>query len=167
MRIEYNDMDNFVIYLYDDKKLESIDDIKDNPEDFFKNIFFILKHKYKFDLEGLYKVELFPCFNYGIIIEVNKVIDDFYQNYTDGVDLKIKINDESLILFEIDDLLLLNNTSNISIFKKNDKFYVLYLSEIERCELYKILEHSNIIYGDKCLEIINPYNLFIDKKFSI
>ncbi len=167
MRIEYNDMDNFVIYLYDNKKQKNVDDIKEDPEEFFKNIFFILKHKYKFNLDGLYKVELFPCINYGIIIEVKKVIDDFYQNYTDGVDLKIKINDDSLILFEIDDLLLLDDVTDISIFRKNDKFYVLYLTEISDKDLYKILEHSNIVYGDKCLEIINPYNLFVDKNLSI
>lgn len=163
MRIEYSDMDNFTVYLYDENKLKDIELIKSNPESFFKNIFLILKNKYKFKLEGLYKVELFPCSNYGIIIEIEKVIEDFYHNYIDGVDLKIKINDESDILFEIDDPLLIKDTKDVAVFKKDDKFYLMYLDKISNKELYKILEHSNLIYGEKCLEIINPYNLFINK----
>ncbi len=163
MRIEYQDMDNFKIYLYDENKVKDIEQIKENPEQFFKGLFLILKNKYGFKLEGLYKLNLFPCNNYGMIIEIEKEIDEFYEKYIDGVDLKIKINDPCEILYEIDDLLLTENQNNIAVFKKRGKFYLLYTKEPTAKELYQILEHSNIIYGDDVLEIVSPYNLFIDK----
>lgn len=163
MRIEYQDMDNFKIYLYDKKKLKSIEEIKEDPEKFFKDLFLILKKSYGFKLEGLYKLNLFPCNNYGIIIEIIKEIDEFYDKYIDGVDLKIKINDPCEVLYQIDDLLLVEDNPDVVVFKKRDRFYLLYTQEMSDKELYKILEHSNVVYGDKVLEIISPYNLFTNK----
>ncbi len=159
MRIEYTNDENFTIYLYDKNKLKTIDEIKKDPEKFFKSIFLILKDKYKFYLEGLYKLELFPCKYYGIVIEISKEEDEFYEKYIDGVDLKIKINQEENVLYEIDDIFLECLKEHI-IFKSNDKFYLMFDKQPTNKEILSIIEHSKIIYGNECKKIINPHNLF-------
>ena len=159
MHIEVFDKNTFTIYIYEKKKYKNINEIKENPEKFFKKIFLILKNKYKMNFEGLYKIEVYPCLIYGMIIEVKKEIDDFYEQYIDGVDLKIKIHDESIMLYEIKDIFITKEINNINLFKHKNKYYILANEELTNKQLFKILEHSKIIYGEKCNQIINPYNL--------
>lgn len=159
MYVKYLDNKSFNIFLFDENKIKNTDNIKENPEDFFKNIFLTLKNKYHIKLNGMYKIDLYICNDYGIVIEMRYEEDEIFEDYIEGVDLKIKINDECKTLFEIKDVLIAKDEDNIQIFKYNDKFYLMFIDKPKPKQLFKILEHSKIIYGKITKKIINPYNI--------
>ena len=159
MHLEYIDDNNFKLYIHDEKKIIEIDKIKDNPEQFFKNIFLKLKNKYHMRLNGLYKIDLYVCNNYGIVVELKHEDDEFYDDYIEGVDLKIKINDDCETLFEIEDVLLTKNMKNINIFLYKNKYYLMFVNKPSKKELFTILEHSKVIYGKITKKIINQVNI--------
>ena len=159
MRIEYIENSSFKLYIYDDKKIINLNKIKDKPEIFFKNIFLILKNKYHLKLSGLYKIDLYICDDYGIVVELKHEEDEFYDDYIEGVDLKIKINEESKSLFELDDVLITKDMKNTQIFLYKNKYYLMFLTSPTKKELFNIIEHSKIVYGKVTKKIISPYNI--------
>ena len=101
---------------------------------FFKDIF--LKIKKKYDLSGLFDVDVYINDKYGMVIEINNIC--FYKN---EFDIKIKFHLDCIFLNEIDSIDLLD-FNNVYYYK--DKFY----------SIFEIYCDKEIIYKDT-IDILN------------
>ena len=132
MIIKKND-NNYIIFLYKEeaKNIDFFD--YELITDFFKNLLFCLKKKYK--MCGLCYIDVYVNNNFGMIIE----IDNIYGEDNNVINSKIKFHINSIFLCEI------NYTDNYmkDIYYYEGRYYTYYNDEID----------SNIIYKD-CLKII-------------
>lgn len=118
-----------------------------NINDYIKKVILILKRKYKIDIFGFYKVNVYINNKIGIIIDIIKDHDIDYIN--DLLDLKIKVYNNSPMFLEFDDYVFKEKKDLII---KNNNYY-LEVTKIEKNELLKLIEFCKIIYGEKLNEI--------------
>lgn len=118
-----------------------------NINDYIKKVILTLKRKYKIDIFGFYKVNVYINNKIGIIIDIIKDHDIDYIN--DLLDLKIKVYNNSPMFLEFDDYVFKEKKDLII---KNNNYY-LEVTKIEKNELLKLIEFCKIIYGEKLNEI--------------
>lgn len=145
MKVKF-DYDKIVIYL---KNTSTIEDKQ------IKNILFKLKERYQLSLNGYFEIKVFNDVNYGIILEVEKLDADYYE-YISQVDFDIIQNEKNEFLYEVNYNHLIHH-KNIQIIQNKDKLYLKIKNKIPNSLYYKLLEYSNIIYGEK-LESIMKYS---------
>lgn len=134
---------------------------KSSIESYFKKIIFNLKKNYNIHMSGFYNVNIYINNNYGIIITLDRIDEDFLFNNI--IDMKIIFHFNSDILYEINDYYLIKQISfegNIYFYK--DNFYIN-PNIIDDINMLKILEFSKIIYNDKINDIINDGILIKEK----
>jgi len=143
--IKKTNSDEFTIILnnYD----VNIKEVKHNLKFTLKEIFLDLKEL----SSGYYEVEAFIDKNYGMILEIIKE-DSGLFNLKEEVDLRIIINKEAVFLFKVEDYFLLGN-KDVNKYYFNDNFYYELKDEITTRNLAKLMENSELIYGDeaKCI----------------
>lgn len=116
-----------------------------NLEKYFKNLFIKFKEDYYIELNGYYSINIYIDKFYGSVIEIENEDLDYY-NYFNQIDMEVKLND-NVFLYEIDyEYLNKSIINNSNIYKLKDK---LYIQVKDNNILNKILEYSNIIYGEK------------------
>ena len=121
-----------------------------NLEKYFKNLFIKFKEDYHIELNGYYSINIYIDKFYGSVIEIENEDLDYY-NYFNQIDMEVKLND-NVFLYEIDyEYLNKNIINNSNIYKIKDK---LYIQVKDNNILNKILEYSNIIYGEKIKYIL-------------
>ena len=108
---------------------------KDNIIELFKDIFITIKDKY--NLLGLFDVDIYVNEEYGLIIEIHNIC-----SYDFEIDVKINVHLDSLFLSEINsnDILDCND-----VYYYNDKFYGLFKEFSDRDVIYK---NTNIIINN-------------------
>ena len=127
MIIKRND-NNYIIFLYKEED-ENIDFFNyELITNFFKNLLFYLKMKYK--ICGLCYIDVYVNNNFGMIIE----IDNIYGEDNNVINSKIKFHINSIFLCEID----YTDDYIKDIYYYEGKYYTHYNYEID----------SNIIYKD-------------------
>lgn len=147
--------DKKIIVFLNSDEIKNIDFSDDESlEEQFKEIFLKLNKKYDIELNGYYEVNIYKDGNYGIILEI--ITEDFdYYNYFNQIDMKINISKLSSFLYEIKYEFLNNDIfENCICYKYLNKIYLKVLDNIDRYTYFKILELSNVIYGEKTEEII-------------
>ena len=116
-----------------------------NLEKYFKKLFIKFKNNYHMELYGYYNINIYIDKFYGSVIEIENEDLDYY-NYFNQIDMEVKLN-ENVFLYEIDyEYLNKNIINNSNIYKLKDKIYIQIK---DNNILNKILEYSNIIYGEK------------------
>ena len=100
---------------------------KEQVMELFKNIFVIVKNKYK--LSGFFDASIYVNDDYGMIIEIDNL--DFYKG---EVDVKIKFHLDSLFLMEINSNEILDYEN---VYYYNEKFYSDYNINLDREVIYK------------------------------
>ena len=123
------------------------DEIKDiniyDIDDIYTLIKLIIKKIIKNNnISGDYQINIYINDIYGMIIEFNKIKENNY------IDLKIKINVNSIFLYE-SNYNYLNNYKDTIYYYKN-KYYLL-----PKDSNINLLEVSNIIYGKEVKEILS------------
>lgn len=113
---------------------------KENIIDLFKNIFITIKDKY--NLLGLFDVDIYANDEYGLIIEIHNIC-----SYDFEIDLKINIHLDSLFLTEINSNEILDYNE---VYYYNDKFY----------GFFKEFSDKNIIYKNTNVIINNGIKVF-------
>ncbi len=145
----------FAILLLDFDKTEINN--KDLLEQRFKNIFLKIKELYKIELTGLYKIKLYID-NYAAVLEITEEEADFYEYYNDEIEMCIIINENSNILFELNDTVI----DYMDYYLYMGKIYGKINKKISNFEKGLLLESTiNVLYGDKAKYIykdINKYN---------
>ena len=100
---------------------------KEKIMDLFKGIF--IKVKKKYNLSGLFDVDIYVNESYGMIIEIRNVY--FYDNESD---IKIKVHLDSVFLIEIFNHEILDYDE---VYYYKDKFYGIYKNVCDRNIIYK------------------------------
>ena len=134
-----------IVFLYKRINFKQI-----NLENYFKKLFIKFKEDYHIELNGYYSINIYIDKFYGSVIEIENEDLDYY-NYFNQIDMEVKLND-NVFLYEIDYEYLNNSIiNNSNIYKLKDK---LYIQVKDNNILNKILEYSNIIYGEKIKYIL-------------
>ncbi len=134
-----------IVFLYKRINFKQI-----NLENYFKKLFIKFKEDYHIELNGYYSINIYIDKFYGSVIEIENEDLDYY-NYFNQIDMEVKLND-NVFLYEMDyEYLNKSIINNSNIYKLKDK---LYIQVKDNNILNKILEYSNIIYGDKIKYIL-------------
>lgn len=156
MKIEYLNDYNFYLYLNKEYIIDLELDNKESIEKYFKMMFMKLKKNYHIDIYGYYNIRVYANNNYGIIVDVFKLSDDYFKMPNNKIDIKIAIDKDNVFIYEIDDYFFARKYDrNIkNIYFKDQKYYVELNDEIDDTFYFHLMEHSNIIFDDEAYEII-------------
>ncbi len=135
--------DKLIIYMTNKYlKYKNIDNI-DKIEEYFKDIFLILRDNYNILIRGFYNIDVYIDKRYGIILELKKEELDF-DYYEDQIDMKITFHYKKFLL-KINDI---ERYKKIYLYKKN--YYVDNIEDIEFGDI--IYDTDNIIKNGKTIE---------------
>ena len=140
--------DKVVIFLY---KNQSIVDMND----YMKKLILKLRRKYRLSICGFYSATIYKNDKIGMIIELLK--DDDIDLFTDLVDLKIKVYDNSTIFLKFNDYFLLEKKK---VFVFNNCFYID-INDLTKAEFLSMIEFCSIVYGNESKVI--KENLLLNK----
>ncbi len=155
MKITVNDKNDIIIYLNKIFLLNNKIVNVNNLEEYLYKFLNKYKRSYELNLNGYYNARIFNNDYYGNIILIQKQSLDFF-NIFDGIELDIIIEKNCVFLYELVDIIKDNKILNKNlIYYYNGKFYLKIINEISNIEMGKIIEHSNIIYGDIVKKVIN------------
>jgi len=156
MKVEHVSEYNFYIYLnkYYLADLELND--KQCVEEYFKKVFINLKNNYHLDIYGYYNIRVYANKQYGIIIDVFKLSNDYFKMPGNKVDMKIMIDSDNKFLYEIIDYFLIESYKNCikNIYYKDEKYYLELDDTVDDVFYLYLIEHSNIIFNDVAYEIM-------------
>ena len=156
MKVEHVSEYNFYIYLnkYYIADLELND--KQCVEEYFKKVFINLKNNYHLDIYGYYNIRVYANKQYGIIIDVFKLSNDYFKMPGNKVDMKIMIDSDNKFLYEIIDYFLIESYKNYirNIYYKDEKYYLELDDTVDEVFYLYLIEHSNIIFNDVAYEIM-------------
>ena len=156
MKVEHVSEYNFYIYLnkYYVADLELND--KQCVEEYFKKVFINLKNNYHLDIYGYYNIRVYANKQYGIIIDVFKLSNDYFKMPGNKVDMKIMIDSDNKFLYEIIDYFLIESYKNCikNIYYKDEKYYLELDDTVDEVFYLYLIEHSNIIFNDVAYEIV-------------
>jgi len=116
---------------------ENINDINE----YIKKVILTLKRKYKIDIFGFYKINVYKNNKIGVLIDIIK--EDDIDYFKDLLDLKIKVYENSKMYLKFNDYFL-NEKKNIII--KNNNYYID-IDNLREKELIKMIEFCEILEG--------------------
>ena len=120
--------DKFILVKIFKSNLENFDIYnKEHIISLFKDIF--IKVKKKYDLSGIFDVDIYVNNDYGLIIEIDNV---FYNDI--DCDVNIKVHLDSIFLIEISNYEILDYDE---VYYYKDKFYGIYKNVCDRNIIYK------------------------------
>ena len=119
-----------------------------------KKIIKKINKKYDIDLYGFIEVKIYIDKNYGVIINIKKEELEYFDYFNDEIEMNIEIINDSF-LYKINNIYI---NSKIKTYKYKDSLYIS-IDKIDNINLGKIIETSEIIYGDKAKKIIEKNNI--------
>lgn len=146
MKIEMKSKTDYMIYL--NKIYLKNKELNDKEEiiELVKKI--LIKKKKYLNLRGFYKVVVYVNQKIGIFIEVSKIED---SSYLDNLDMRVIINKEADIYFEVDDYFVVEQCKEIRY--KEGKFYCLIDDYFD--DILEKVEFGRFIYGDDVINLLN------------
>ncbi|MFA5407698.1 MAG: hypothetical protein WC343_02890 [Bacilli bacterium] len=156
MKIEYLDDYSFNIYLSKYYLPNFKLDDKQWVEDYFKQMFINLKNNRHLDIYGYYNIRVYANKQYGLIIDVFKLSNDYFKMPGNKVDMKIMIDRDNNFLYEVEDYFIAKslNESIKDIYFKDGKFYLELSDIVDEISYYSLMEHSKIVFNDNAYDII-------------
>ena len=133
---------NIIVYINNDKIDFSLI-VKEEIEQFVKELILRLKKKHHKKISGFYKVKVYQNDSYGLILEMEKQPD--LDLFPDLIDLKLIIYYDVTIYYETEDYFQIEKCEEI--YELNNKYYINILN-ISKNELFKFIEFGKIIYGE-------------------
>lgn len=121
-----------------------------------KNIIKKINTKYNIDIYGYIETKIYIDKNYGIIINLKKEELDYFDYFNDEIEMNIEIINDSF-LYKIEDYNK-DLVKDKTIYKYKDNLYIN-IDKIDNINLGKIIEISEIIYGEKAQNIIEKNNI--------
>ena len=148
MKVLFSNSDNLIVYCHDfyTKELELSN--RNTLATYFKSIFQKLKDYYRIQSSGYYDIILYHDFNYGAVIEITKEENDYYDIYTNTIDMKIRIEKECHFLYELEDPFEIDSQllQDSQLYLYHGNLYLALKEKIDYIELGRLLEHSSLIY---------------------
>ena len=143
MKIDIIDDNELVIYLYN-----GVNDINFKDElsvqDFLKELFVKLNDFYDIKIEGYYDVNVYIDEIYGIVLNIVKDDIDYYDYYSNTVDMKIVIK-RCKFLYLVDNYDI--DLNKFEVYKLFNNIYLLPKFKLNYIELGYLIENSKIIYN--------------------
>lgn len=145
MKIEVYE-DDYIVYLNKDK-IKNIDfKIKKQVESCFREVFSKIKKRLDKDINGLFSINVYLNDSFGAILNIEKENIEYYDYFSNQIDMQIEIEYDAKILLEFDDIFNIKCNNNIR--RYNKKYYIEYDDDI------RYVEFSNVIYGLKVNNIL-------------
>ena len=117
---------------------------KDNIVDmtkYMKNLVLKLRKKYRKDISGFYKVDVYLNEKIGLIAHFFK--EDELEFFRDIIDLKVTVFEDACVFLEFDDYFLLCD-KNVYFWK--GKYYID-LDDVSLDEFYGVVEFCKFVFG--------------------
>ena len=142
----YIDNDKIIVFLNNKKNIDN-----DKIEDYLKHIISKLDENY--DMSDYNEVNVYQDCNYGIILEF--ICDDMEYLFETS-DIKINIFKKNYFLYQIDYSYINKEILNYcDLYKNKNKLYLKIKNNISFIDYLKILEYSDIVYGEEAIKIEN------------
>lgn len=156
MKIECIDENNIIVFLNKLKVKDKLLLSNEYLENYFRNLFKILKDKYQISINGYYAVTLYQDSLYGVILDIEKEFTDYFDYFDNQVDMKIDVDKNSTFLYKISSLSVFNKDilSSTIIYLYNGELYIKPKKTINQLELGHLIENGTIIYGNLCNRVL-------------
>ena len=106
---------------------------------------------------GYIEVKIYIDNNYGVIINIKKEELEYFDYFNDEIEMNIEIINDSF-LYKINEIYDKEQIKNKKIYKQKDNLYIN-IDKIDNIDLGKIIETSEIIYGEKAKKIIEKNDI--------
>lgn len=156
MKVNIIDDNNIIVFL-NTFKTKNIDfNNKEDIEKHFRDIFLKLKHIYGLDIKGYYNINIYIDKFYGAILEIENEALEYFDYFDDKIDMRVSIVSNTKFLYKIKDLFLLDKKllRRVNIYSFKNKYYLLLKKDISNYEMGKLLEVSELVYGDVVEDIL-------------
>ena len=166
MKINYIDENNIIVFLNKIKIKDKLLLSSSYLENYFRNLFLILKEKYQINISGYCNVTLYQDNIYGVIVDIKKEFTDYFDYFDNQVDMKIDIAKNTVFLYKVNSLsnLCEKDYSLFSIYLYNDNIYLKPNKSISQLTLGSLIENCTIVYGDLCNKVLK-YGKKIKSKY--
>jgi len=155
MKVSINSDDEIIVFLNNSYIEELNFTDRRKTENYFKSLFQKLSKKYNIEMNGFYNVNVYINKHYGYVIEINIENTDYYTYFGNQIDMKINIIKDNNFLYEIDFLYLEPELLKYcNIYRDGRNLYLKIKENIDNILFGKLLEKSNIIYGEDSKKII-------------
>lgn len=144
--------DKYIAYLNKDY-IKNVDfKIRKQVEDCFRNVFTKIKKIIDKDINGFFDIKVYLNDNYGAILIIKKEEIEYYDYFSNQIDMQIEIEFDSVVLLEFNDFYIIKNNN---VYLYNNKYYIKYVDDIN------YVEFSKVVFGKKADEIIKKSNIII------
>lgn len=155
MKVNINSDDEIIVFLNKSyvSELNFVD--RQKIENYFKDLFRKFKKIYNLEMNGFYNINVYIDKYYGYILEISKEDIDYYSYFGNQIDMKINLIKNNVFLYEIDYFYLDSNLLKQGTMYRNGKSLYLKLNSfIDDITFGRLLERSNVIYGDLSQRIL-------------
>ena len=142
----------YVVFLNKDI-LNKVDfKIKKQVETCFKEIFAKIKRRINKDINGFFSIKVYLNNKFGAIVVMEKENLEYYDYFSNQIDMQIEIDYASNILLKIEDIFDFDLSSN-KVYLYNNNFYVEYVDNPQA------IEFGDIVYGEEADAIASSKNI--------
>lgn len=158
MKLVINE-NKYIVYLSKHHEIPDFNN-KENLEEYFRNLFLLLNENYDLDICGYYNLYVFLNSFYGMILEIEKEDYDYFESLDNQVDMRITIDKDSVFLYKIPDIFLLNKDmiKKGKLYSYQKEFYYEIKKDLTEKEIANVMENATIVYGNKTLSILKYGN---------
>lgn len=146
MSVKLIDENTINIYL----KKENIENVnlkdKLELEKYLKSLFKKLNEYYNLKIEGYYDIDIYIDKFYGVIMHMEKEEFDYYDYYSNQIDMRIVCHD-STFLYKVNDIPDYYDKFNVKI--KNNNIYLEIKDKLTNKEMMNLIENTEEIILNK------------------
>lgn len=119
----------------------------DNLDMYMKELIIKLRRKYRKDIYGFYKVDVYVKDKIGMIIDFN--LEEEIDFFRDLVDLKVVVHEDADLFLKFSDYFLFDNKK---VYFFEEEYYVD-INDVSDKEFLEKLEFCDTIYGEELSDI--------------
>lgn len=163
MKVNIVDDNNIIVFL-NKFNIKNIDfKNRENIETNFRKIFLKLKNIYNLNIKGYYNITIYIDDDYGAALEIEHEDIDYYDYFDSQVDMRVNVINDNKFLYKIKDIFNLDEKilNKIDIYLFKNKYYIKLKKGVTNIELGKILENSELVYGDITIDILKIGSIII------
>ena len=143
MKINFTNS-TYILYLLN-SYIKDVDfNNKDEIEKYLKEIFTIIGDRYNTLITGFFEINIYLNDSFGVIIEIEKDNLDYYDLFTNKIEMQVSIIENANLFLEIDDILNNDIYLKYHLYKDNGKYYI----NVDHINEISIYEEGKLIYGN-------------------
>ena len=162
MKVNIIDDNNIIVFL-NKFNIKNIDfKNRENIETNFRKIFLKLKHIYNLNIKGYYNINIYIDAYYGAVLEIEHEDIEYIDYFDSQIDMRVNVIKDNEFLYKIDDIFLNDRIINkIDIYNFKEEYYIKIKKDVTDYEIGKILENSELVYGDITIDILKIGSIII------